>query len=764
VSKVLEKISSGLSRSEGVLVFRAVRQGLMLTIPILLIGSFCLILLNLPLPSYQAFLDSQPLFGLFFKTVYDVTLGMFSLYAAAGISLCYSQAYLEKRGDLFVQGAPLAAVGAYLLFMGLGTEGFEFSLLSSRSLIVAILVGLAASALYCAFIARLRRKPRPFSGATDNVLNRALASVLPIVLIMLVAAGANTALAALFGVSCLGELLTWGLDVALPVEGSTLGGGLLYLLVNNLLWFFGVHGTSMLGGAAQAAFAPGAASAAAGGASAQVITPGFLDVFASIGGIGALLSLLLAILIFGRKRNAKKLAGLAAVPMAFNVSDLMLFGLPVIWNPALLIPFLAVPLVNLVLSYAATAVGLVPHVTAEVAPLTPPFLAGYLATGSWTGVVLQAFNVVVGMFLYLPFMRLFEKSLVHVRHREFEGLMQMFRQYELERGNVVLTTIPGTIGLLVNGLSHELRRAVKDGTFDLHYQPQFDASNRCVGAEALLRWNHPSHGMMYPPLVVKLAEETGLLEDLENAVVSRALDDALRAQELAYAGILEGDFSISVNVTARSLQNEVFVNRLIEGAAKRKLGPGRLILEATENDVLNLSEATVSLLIRLLDAGVLLAIDDFTAGNTSFKYLETSAFSMIKLDDTITQGITLNLRYADTVAAIVRLAEKLSFAVLAEYIETEEQRARFEALGCTHFQGYLYSPALPFIEMVAAVGSPEAVGAAPGAGKKAAAPGKEVAAVAPGKEAAAPDKEAIAPDKEAAPGPEKPVSGPEKAV
>ena len=709
----MEKIFLWFSRSEDIVSLKAIRRGLMLTIPILLIGSFCIILLDFPVDPYQDFIKSLPFFSPFVLMVYNLTLGIFSLYATASISICYSQAYMEKHGDFFIHGAPFAALAAFFLLVGFGSDGFSLSVMSARSLIIAIVTALVASALYCAFVNRPRRRQRTFGNTTDNVFNRALTSILPITAVVVIAGVINTAISTLFDVSSLEELISQGISSLFSSSDFSLGGGLFYLFLDNLTGFFGMHGGTAFDGMAQVSSIPGAAQGTsslvvAGRQQAQIITKPFMDVFASIGGAGALSSLLLAILVFGRKRNMKSLAKLAAVPMVFNVSEVMLFGLPVLWNPLLLLPFILVPLISLSISYGATLMGLVPVVTADVSWITPPLLSGYLATGSFAGLALQAVNLVVGTFVYLPFMRLHEKSLHRVERNEFEGLLRKFRLYEVEKSGAVLTTLPGAPGLLVKALSDDLRQAVEKGSFNLYYQPQFDVMNRGIGAEALLRWNHPIHGMMYPPLVVKLAEEEGILQELEEAVMVQALDDALRIQRLANVGVLREDFSIGVNVTVKSLQNEAFVNKLIEGFAERHLDPGRLVLEATEHDVLQMTDDTASLLTRLVAAGIPLAIDDFSMSNVSFKYLETSVFSIVKLDSIVAKGIMESTLYASVASSVIRLSEQLYFKVLAEYVETPEQRSQLEGLGCTYFQGFLYSQAVVFEDMIKLVEAPAA--------------------------------------------------------
>lgn len=701
---VLTKIFSGFSRTENTVLFKAIRRGLTLTLPVLLIGSFCVVFLNLPIPAYQDFIAQQAFISELLLAIHAVTLGVFSLYAAISISMSCAQAYSEKHGDFFMQGAPFAGTGAYLLLIGVGTEDFAISVLSTRSLFIAITAGLLGSLVYCMLTYHLNKSSKMYGSATDNFFNRALTSVLPVTVVVISAAVINAVFSFAFNVGSVEELFFQGVSAFFPSDTASLETGALYIFLNNIMWFFGLHGGNMLASVAEAVFEPGVAInaelLAAHMPATEIVTKTFLDVFVSIGGAGALLSLLLAILFFGRHRNMKKLSVLAAVPMSFNISEIMLFGFPVIWNPALLIPFILVPLVNLLVSYGATLIGFVPIVATEIHWTTPPLIGGYLATQSYAGVALQVVNIIIGMFIYLPFLRLYEKTLEQSELDEYQGLLSRFRESEMERGNLVLISLPGTIGLLVRALSGDLRKAINEGSFDLYYQPQFDVHDKGIGAEALLRWNHPVHGMMYPPLVVKLAEELDMIDQLERAVLVRALDDAQRVQHLVNEGFIRKDFAISVNATARALQNEAFVESAVRGVRNRNLDPGRLVIEATEHEALKVGESTTDLLGILTSAGIPLAIDDFSMGQTSFKYLETSAFSIVKLDGSIARGVMGNSRYAEIVSSITRLSEQLCFKVLAEYVETREQRDQLEELGCAFFQGYLYSPAIPFDDMI----------------------------------------------------------------
>lgn len=699
----LNAVLAWFARVEDVMAFKAIRQGLILTIPVLLIGSFSLIFLNLPLPDYQDFLAGAPWFRSLCDVSYAATLGIFSLYVSVAISLRYAHAYADRFGDFFVQGAPFAALAAYLMCVGFGSEGFDQVVLSTRSLFIAIMCGLLSSMVYCRIV-RMRRSKRRYGDSIDGVFDQAVTALVPIGVVAALFACVNVTISMLFGVESVEALFFSGVSALFPLASATFGSGLLYLFMNNVMWFFGIHGGNMLDGVAQNIFVPGtaanAAALAVGGEPVQIVTKTFLDVFASIGGAGALLSLLVAILLFGRRRNVRRLSAFAALPMMFNVSEIMMFGLPVVWNPLLFAPFIFVPLVNMTIAYAAMAVGLVPPTIVDVSWTTPPVVGGYLATGSIAGAVLQLACIVLGAVIYVPFLRRYERIADERESREYSALLEAYRDAEDAGQQVELIALPGAVGAMAASLAEDVRFAVEQHALSMHYQPQFDTAGRAVGAEALLRYEHPIYGIVYPPLVIQLAQELGVLDDLERAVFERALDDAVRIEKLAHEGAVHPTFSVSVNATARLLQSPEGVRFIIDGVRSRDLDAGRVVVEATEREALRWDEGASALLERLVDAGIPLAIDDFSMGRTSFQYLETSVFTVVKLDGTIAKGVMENERYADIVSSITHLSSQLGFTVLAEYVETAEQRDLLERLGCSLFQGYLYSRALPFDEMV----------------------------------------------------------------
>ena len=239
-------------------------------------------------------------------------------------------------------------------------------------------------------------------------------------------------------------------------------------------------------------------------------------------------------------------------------------------------------------------------------------------------------------------------------------------------------------------LAHELEIFIDSQHINLYYQPQFNTEHKLIGAESLLRWKHEEYGLIYPPLVIALAEEIGRLTELEKKIFSQSFTDLY---ELLKYKETE-DFHVSINVTGITIQKdefEVFLKQLHDDF------PGKannVLIEITEQATLKVDDSFIARLQRIKSLGYSFGIDDFSMGNTSIKYLQSNIFNIVKLDGGISRDI-FNERSREIISSISRLTEELGIGTVAEYVETEEQRKALEAVGCHIYQGYLYSPAIP---------------------------------------------------------------------
>ena len=196
--------------------------------------------------------------------------------------------------------------------------------------------------------------------------------------------------------------------------GNTLPAMVIAYIFLHFFWFFGVNGGSVVGAVfnpiLQTLSAENLAAFQAGEALPNIISQQFQDLFATFGGAGSTLSLLIAMLLFCRSKRVRELGKLALIPGIFGINEPIIFGLPILLNPLMLIPFMLVPTINIVISYFCMSLGLVPLCSGVAIPWTMPvILSGFLATG-WQGAVLQLVLLILGVFLYMPFIKMMDKQ------------------------------------------------------------------------------------------------------------------------------------------------------------------------------------------------------------------------------------------------------------------------------------------------------------------------------------------------------------------
>ena len=679
------KLSSFIHAVEQSIIVRSIRNGLVNMIPVLTIGAFALIIKSLPIEGYQNFISTfaNGLIFRLFDLIFSATFGVLSVYMTYTIS----RAYMKIKADetAFTGGAVISALIAFFILSGVYLEEFSIENIGPKSMFLAIITGLGASALYLAFDKLLRkRKHYLLSAGADREFNRMLMAFFPTLLVVACFAVLNQLVMALFNVDSFRSLLAAMFDAMFTNLPDGFFKGFFFVFLSSLLWFFGIHGSDTLEQVMQTHFAPVANQTAP-----VILTKEFFDCFVLIGGCGAAICLLIAILLFSKNRARRGLGYAAAFPMIFNINELMVFGLPIIINPIMLIPFLTVPLVCYTVSYLAIATGIVPMICAEVEWTTPIILGGYTATGSVAGALLQVFNVIIGVLIYLPFVRLLDKRTDDSLKKDYEQFVRYFCDNEAELTAVNLTALSNLYGDVAKSLCADIKHALGTGEVKLAYQPQYDYSGKCIGAEALLRYKHPLHGMIYPPLIVKLAGEGAFLATLEQYVFDRATSEYVKLTEKFGENI-----KLSVNVTGPTVITQEFLQFCKKYKEDGRLNCVNLCIEITEQAALSLDDEAIDILKSISEMGITLSIDDFSMGSTSLQYLKDSLFDEIKLDGSLVKGLSTHENCREIIQSITGLATSLELTVLAEFVETESEREVLHELGCDRYQGYLYSPAV----------------------------------------------------------------------
>ncbi|XYD12486.1 EAL domain-containing protein (plasmid) [Methylobacterium sp. NMS12] len=246
------------------------------------------------------------------------------------------------------------------------------------------------------------------------------------------------------------------------------------------------------------------------------------------------------------------------------------------------------------------------------------------------------------------------------------------------------------------GLERELREALINGRFEVHYQPLVElSSNDVVGLEALVRWRHAERGLVSPAMFIPIAEETGLIVPLGEWVLRRACEDAKR---------WPGHVCVAVNVSAHQLRQRTFATMVLSVLSESGLDPKRLELEITESVLLDETDANLETLHVLRAHGIRIAMDDFGTGYSSISYLRRFPFDKIKIDRSFIREIGEKPEAAAIIRAIIGLGQSLNMTTLVEGIETDMQRRAVLAEGAHEMQGFLFSPPRPAPEVDALFG------------------------------------------------------------
>ncbi len=684
-------------------VLHAIQNGFAYMVPFVLLGSIALILLSLPIDAYQDFMTRLfgDEWGNILSYVRDGTFNCFSLILVISISYSYTQESNSHQDFMLPIMASITALGSYIALLGVNRSCFSISYFGVVGIFNALIVSLVSAILFRK-LSRVKvfRVRTLFDGANPSFSN-AISLFIPASLTIFVFAGINEALHHFVGIDNLQAVVASGLSGLFAHVQSVFWKGIVFILFIHVYWFFGIHGSNMLETVARDIFVPALQVnqqlVSSGLAPTAIFTKTFFDSFVLMGGCGSIVCLVLAIVIVGRNKSQLRLAKIAVVPVLFNINELMVFGVPIVLNPIYLIPFVCVPLILTTVSFFFTHIGIVPYTTNMVEWTTPIFLSGYIATGSVWGSVLQLLNLMLGTICYIPFVKLSARSYEAKRDLNLKKIYEAFKYFEEHGAVTSLISRPDTVGSIARSLSADFEYDLRKGAVDLHYQPIVDNNGKVVSIEALLRWNHKGYGFIYPPLVVALAEEAGLIDDLGNLIFEKACK---ALQKIKGIGI--EDVTVCVNVSALQLENDNFMQSLNQIIADSEICPRDIEIEITERLALSNSLRITRQIEEIGKCGIKLAMDDFGAGHSSLMYLKEYNFHTIKLDGSLVREIVSSANCRNIVSSIISLGKAFDCRIVAEFVEEPEQREILQELGSGRelYQGYLFSKALPLEELL----------------------------------------------------------------
>ncbi|MFC6300908.1 EAL domain-containing protein [Pseudomonas sp. CCM 7893] len=478
--------------------------------------------------------------------------------------------------------------------------------------------------------------------------------------------------------------------MAFDVLESPYTSGMFVTAVNSLLWFFGIHGVyaiQPLFDVMEQAVALNGAALAAGEPIKYVLNGGLLGCFAFIGGSGGSLCLLLAILLFSKSQSMRLLA-VASLPLSlFNVSEVLLFGLPIILNPRLFIPFLLVPVLNALLAMTVVQMGWVSPSVVSIPFTAPVLLNAYLSThGDWAAVLLQVVLVAVGTLIYMPYVRAIHRAAeggtVYLKSFDttFRGLEEKGRLLELDP----VLAAHKTLARQASELSHI--QQISDYEFYLEFQPQVSTvTGLCTGCEALMR-ARDTKGVVHSPWeFLQWLAQARLMPDVDVWVATQAVRQYQKWQKVGFT------LPMTINISSATLTSRVYGDRLVAILAQAR---GQVSVEITEDALVGDIQVTRQMIEKLQGIGAKVYIDDFGTGFSALSYLHQFPVDFIKIDRSFVVA-QHDPKGAQVLTGLLRFCEALNLGVVVEGVETAEQLAFLQSGSELIIQGWYFSKALP---------------------------------------------------------------------
>lgn len=408
--------ASKLSQNRGLM---AIRDGMGFAITLIIIGSIPLIINSLPINGWADTLAGikVPYFGnlsQLLTLMNNMTFGVMAIPAVFGMAYSYTRNSIQDEVKSI--GAGFIALASFLLVTPVlttkaGLTGVDLNYLGSKGLLVGIIIALVSAQIFAWFINHHIEIKLPDS--VPPAIGKTFSALIPGAVIVLIWALVAIIIGAL-GFDNVHVVLLEVLHGPLTFLGGTIFGTLIAVGLNGIVWTMGIHGTTINSAMNPIWLMNSDANRLAvqhGQVPKAFFTNSFIDNFVFMGGSGAVLSLVLAmlILILLKKSSAeiKTLTPLAVAPALFNINEPIMFGLPIVFNPLMFVPFVLTPMVFTLTTYLSMKFGLVAMPTGVVLPWTMPILfSGFLATNSISGAIIQLVNVVIGIFIYLPFIRI----------------------------------------------------------------------------------------------------------------------------------------------------------------------------------------------------------------------------------------------------------------------------------------------------------------------------------------------------------------------
>ncbi|MGL5330251.1 MAG: EAL domain-containing protein [Peptostreptococcaceae bacterium] len=660
---------------------KSIRCGLLKVQPIILINCIFIIILNINNDTFMNIMNAiindnwKNMFNEIYNSLYMLSKALIV------ISICSELAKIRvhEKQDIKYMGNSVSSnmVG----FIGL-TSAIAFSsiftmesvvgtgssvIIAANWTLLAIVVSIIFSEIYIKIYYYILDSRNSLTNSYERTVRQSILAILPSVLTIVIA------ICIAFLIDLLYFSQTNGIGNITIHGGNSFLNDVKYIFIKNALWMIGGHGGDLI-------------------VHDQSFNRLYVDTFTNMGGAGSTICLIIAIILYSTNKYSKKISVISIIPSIFNINEIITYGLPILFNPIYVVPLTLTPIVLYAIAQVAFELGLVEIVNTDMNWTYPVLFNAYKLTGSFSGFMLQVINIIVGIIIYTPFVKISDNMSKRERLGAYEKLKNTVFSGNLEK--LDLASGADSNGEISLFLGEELKdiltgRKKNEGELYLEYQPQINKERKVVGVEALLRWKHEEFGNIPPNIIVLIAEEVGLIYPLGKWIAKEAIE-----QLSIWDKELEKKIDMSINVSTKQLTDDTFANYIKDIIEFYNVNPNNIKVEITESFAIGEDDVTKKQLTKLIEYGVKLAIDDFGVGYNPLLYIKKYSIDCIKIDGSLIRDIDKNEESKSIVSSVYSLCDSTGITVINEFIENENQKAVLDKMGDGLYQGYLFSKPL----------------------------------------------------------------------
>jgi lactose/cellobiose-specific phosphotransferase system IIC component len=649
---------------------KSVQQSFILSLPVVILGSIALSILQLSHLFTE--LESHSNLMQLASWLHQSSYAVMALILTIGISYKLSNAYKTKAQLPY--SSITNTIISLVCFIGIITIDHPDKLsefIGVQSIAKAIITAIISTEMIVLFYNNKYQRFNFLQFEVNSEIHNALRACFPAIIIPFLILSIYSSYLA--DNDILKHIIPFFIGEADPKTGLSFIQSMGFICINQIVWFFGIHPSSIIEINPELIFSP---------INDADFTKHFLDTYAHLGGAGSTFGLVIC-LLFSKNTFHKKLGLYATIPSIFNINELLIFGVPIVLNRFLILPFILAPLVTTTIARLLIETGLLTLDSSMSAWNTPIILAGYLS-GGINAATIQLLLILISAAIYWPFIKRYEESIDSQHKQNIKGMISELCNPDLNFKNLLIRQTP--LASFCRQLQADMKKQLGNQYFSMYYQAKINQNKEIIGSEALIRWHHPELGNIPPSIFINIAETDHFIHTIGRWIQDRCMKD-IRLMKNAEIKNLQ----VAINVSPIELTKPGYFNNFISTIEKHNIDFHEIELEITESQRLNLTDEIIKGITLLSEKGVSIAVDDFGMGYTSLKYLNSFKVNTIKLDGCITKDVLESSIVQEIVRSLSTLTSSINGKLVAEWVENEEQFNQLAYLGCDQFQGAYFS-------------------------------------------------------------------------